>query len=93
MNASLLQIKEKLQKLIKQHQQLQKENEQLKKEVEKREVKINKLNIEAEELHQQIDGLKLKGTTLQPQEKLALQKRIDKYLKEVDVCLQLISKE
>ena len=84
-------IQDKLQLLVKQHQLLQKENGKLKKELEK----ATLLNTEKEQslqnLHQQLDVLKLGSGNLDHAEKLALGKRIDAYLKEIDKCLALLN--
>ncbi len=84
-------IQDKLQLLVKQHQLLQKENGKLKKELEK----ATLLNTEKEQslqnLQQQLDVLKLGSGNLDQAEKLALGKRIDAYLKEIDKCLALLN--
>ena len=84
-------IQDKLQLLVKQHQLLQKENGKLKKELEK----ATLLNTEKEQslqyLQQQLDVLKLGSGNLDHAEKLALGKRIDAYLKEIDKCLALLN--
>lgn len=86
-------IKEKLQKLIKQYQLLQKENLQLKKQVEKQSISLKQHQQTIEQLRQKNDISSVQAHLLNKQEKAALEKRINKYLKEIDTCLTLLSKE
>lgn len=86
-------IKEKLQQLIKQYQQLQKENLQLKKQVEKQSISLKQHQQHIQELQHKKDLSSLQTYLLSKQEKAALEKRINKYLKEIDTCLTLLSKE
>jgi cell division septum initiation protein DivIVA len=79
----LASIKLKLQQLLKQYQLLQKENSQLKKE-------IDRLKEEAS----QSVVLPTKATaisSLSDDEKAALNKKIDGFLKEIEQCLALIN--
>ncbi len=91
--AQLDNIHQKLQQLIKQHQLLQKENVQLKKELEKSVATVQKKSEEIISLQQKMDAIKLNAGTLYPDDKMALQKRIDGYLKEIDHCISLIKAE
>ena len=81
----LLSIHQKLQNLLKQYQLLQKENTQLKKELEK-----NKAQLTTQENTQQAT-FKLNSNGKTDEEKVALEKRIDKYLAEIDKCLLLLN--
>lgn len=83
----LLSIHHKLQNLLKQYQLLQKENTQLKKELEK-----NKAQLTTQENTQQtIATFKLNSNGKTDEEKVALEKTIDKYLAEIDKCLLLLN--
>ncbi len=84
-------IHQKLQQLLKQYQLLQKENAQLKKELEKSTAIIQRKSEEINSLQQKMDVLKLNVGALYPDDKVALQKRIDSYLKEIDKCISLIN--
>ena len=81
----LSSIHQKLQNLLKQYQLLQKENTQLKKELEK-----NKAQLTTQENTQQAT-FKLNSNGKTDEEKVALEKRIDKYLAEIDKCLLLLN--
>lgn len=84
-------IQDKLQQLLRLNSVLHKENQRLKKELEK----AGSLNEEKEQLilslQQKIDTLKLGAGNLNEEEKVALGKRIDVYLKEIDKCLALLN--
>ena len=72
---------------MKQYQLLQKENTQLKKELEK-----NKAQLTTQENTQQtIATFKLNSNGKTDEEKVALEKTIDKYLAEIDKCLLLLN--
>jgi NAD-specific glutamate dehydrogenase len=81
----------KLQNVLKQYQLLQKENVQLKKELEKQQSLISQKSEQLSVLHEQVDILKIgvKGWT--EEEKKALEKRIDLYLKEIEKCLSILN--
>jgi hypothetical protein len=86
-------IKQKLQQLIKQYQQLQKENLQLKLQAEKTVVAIKEKNKTIEELQQKLDAKLLQSNQLSKEDKKSLEKRLDGYLKEINICLSLLNKE
>jgi chromosome segregation ATPase len=86
-------IKDRLQLLVKQYQHLQKENAQLKAEVEKSNTIRKQQQQTIEELKYKIDTAKIQSSQLSREEKAALEKRIDGYLKEINMCLNLLSKE
>ena len=89
-----LQIKsihDKLQQLLKQKSMLQKENQKLTKELEKA-IAVNQDREKSlQTVQQQMDVLKLGSGSLNEEEKSALGKRIDLYLKEIDKCLALLN--
>jgi cell shape-determining protein MreC len=84
-------IQTKLQQLLKQYQLLQKENEQLKNELEENKLQSEATNTIAQNLQQKIDVAGLVTQQNSGAEKAALQKRIDKYLQEIDKCLLLLN--
>ena len=84
-------IQDKLQQLLKQQSILQKENQRLKKDLEK----VGSQNLEkqaiVQSLQEQMDVAKLGTENLTAEEKKALSKRIDGYLKEIDKCFALLN--
>jgi replicative DNA helicase len=93
MQEKITHIKQKLQQLIKQYQQLQKENLQLKSQAEKTVVAIKEKNRTIEELQQKLDTKLIQSNQLTKEDKKALEKRLDGYLKEINTCLSLLNKE
>lgn len=87
----LKDLHSKLHVLLKQYKLLQKENEQLKKEIST--LKTNAINREelANSLQQTIDAGSIVKQQKESIDKLALEKRIDKYLQEIDKCLVLLN--
>lgn len=89
--AQLDKVHQKLQQLLKQHQLLQKENMQLKRDAEKAAETLLKKSEEIIALQQKIDVLKLNTASLYPDDKVALKKRIEGYLSEIDKCMAIIN--
>ncbi len=87
----LASIKTKLQQLLKQYQLLQKENQQLKKELEKTKSTFVSKTEHLESLQKQVDVLQLGSRGLNNEEKAALNKRIDSYLREIEQCIALLN--
>ena len=57
-------------------------------------IKNNKQkNKKIEELQQKIDIKLIQNSQLNKEEKMALEKRLSGYLKEIDTCLMLLNKE
>ncbi len=84
-------IQEKLQLLLRQQQLLLKENQKLKKELERATVLGQEKEAVSQSLQQQVDALKLGGSSRSEEERAVLEKRIDTYLKEIDKCLALLN--
>ena len=84
-------IQDKLQQLLKQQGVLQKENQKLKKDLEKALFATEEKEQTLQAIQQQMDVLKLGSGSLNDEEKNALSKRIDVYLKEIDKCLSLLN--
>lgn len=93
MQEKIRHIKERLQLLVKQYQRLQKENTQLKAELEKSNATCKQQQQTIETLSHKLDTAKIQSSQLSREEKLVLEKRIDGYLKEINMCLNLLSKE
>ncbi len=84
-------IQDKLQQLLKQQALLQRENQRLQKELDKATILSNEKDLSLRSIRQQVDALKLGSGNLTETEKIALGKRIDGYLKEIDKCLALLN--
>ncbi len=84
-------IQDKLQQLLKRQGVLQKENQKLKKDLEKALFATEEKEQTLQAIQQQMDVLKLGSGSLNDEEKNALSKRIDVYLKEIDKCLSLLN--
>ena len=84
-------IQDKLQLLLKQQALLQKENQRLKKELEKAHVLGEEKEQALLNIQQQVDVLRMGSGNLSDNEKNALGKRIDGYLKEIDKCMALLN--
>jgi transcriptional regulator NrdR family protein len=86
----LERIKEKLQKLLKQHVAVMKENSKLRKELESAQQKIEVQQKSADELKQQISILKVSAGEMSEVDKKEFEKRINGYLKEIDRCIAML---
>ena len=84
-------IQDKLQQLLRQQVLLQKENQKLKKELEKAMLDNGEKEQSLQAIRQQVDVIKMGSGNLNDAEKIALSKRIDGYLKEIDKCLALLN--
>jgi predicted nuclease with TOPRIM domain len=87
----LASIKLKLQQLLKQYQLLQKENDRLKKELEKATSNFETKTHQLQNIQQQANVLQFGTQDLDANEKAALAKRIDSYLKEIEQCINLLN--
>jgi predicted nuclease with TOPRIM domain len=88
---NITRIQEKLQLLQKQYYALQKENEKLQQQLQQAQQEkttgIEKIN----ELTRQVELLKVTKTGMSNEDKLAFEKRINTYLKEIDKCIAIMS--
>lgn len=91
LDAHLKSLQNKLVLLVKQNQQLAKQNVSLQKETEQLRTTVIEKNDLLQQLHQQMDILKLSTATLVPAEKKVLEKRIDVYLAEIEKCIALLN--
>ena len=72
---------------------MQKENFQLKNQTEKQSFLLKEQKRSIELLQQKKDIEQIQTSQLSKQDKAVLEKRIDGYLKEVNMCLSLLNKE
>lgn len=84
-------INEKLQLLLKQHQRLKKENERLRGELVAQKQKDQQAQQTIQELHQQIDILKLASGDMSEKDKKEFERKINLYVKEIDKCIAFLS--
>ena len=89
--SNILLIEEKVLQLIKQYKQIQKENLQLLKESRSTKAQLESVTTEKNRLLQQVDAMKINGSTMEESSKKDLEKRINIYLKEIDHCLALLN--
>jgi len=84
-------LQEKLQLLLKNQQHLLRENQRLTADLEKATGMVHQKEEVLRNLQQQLDGLGVSSASgYSGQEKAALEKRINSYLKEIDHCLTLL---
>jgi len=84
-------LQEKLQLLLKNQQQLVRENQRLTADLEKATNMVHQKEEMLRGLQQQLDGFGVSSASgYSDQEKAALEKRINTYLKEIDHCLTLL---
>jgi chromosome segregation ATPase len=91
LNEQLDSLQQKIQQLLKQHQLLQKDQVRLQKELEKKESLLKESEQKIHQLQQHADAVSVGTRVLNTDEKKALNKRIDAYLKEIDHCLSLLN--
>ncbi|MBS1918309.1 MAG: hypothetical protein JST87_18730 [Bacteroidetes bacterium] len=88
---SLQRVNNKLQQLLSQYQSLQKEKEKLERELEKSQLKNKAQLLQLEQLQQQAEVLRLSKNDMDIEEKKALEKRLNQYIKEIDRCITLLN--
>ena len=84
-------VNEKLQQLLKKNTSLQKQNEMLNAEINvlKEKEKDYKTTIEA--ISQKANILQAASGNMSEQEQKEFEKRIDRYIKEIDKCISILS--
>jgi len=87
----LKQITEKLQQVVHRYQVLQKEHEQLSKEVIALRDKEKARLIRIDELEMKVTALQTATGQLNETEKKDVEKRINRYIREIDRCIALLS--
>ncbi len=84
-------IRQKLQLLVKKYQQLQQENAGLREANEELKGKSNQQHLTIENLSHKNTVANIQLSELAPEEKAAIKKKIDYYLKEIDKCIAAIN--
>lgn len=88
---NIKRVNNKLQQLVKQYQVLQKENELYLKELKNLRLENEKGLQYILELKQQVGILKMATGKIDQTGKKELEKNIDRYIKEIDKCIGLLS--
>lgn len=91
LNQQLDSLQQKVQQLLKQYQQLQKNQAKLQKELEKKEALLQEKEQKILLLQQQRAAISVSVSQLDAEEKKALSKKIDAYLREIDNCLAMLN--
>ena len=86
----LKRVHEKILLLLKQYQVLQKENERLKDDLKKMSLRYENISRDAEKYRQQAEVLRLTGRGMEEADKKMLEKRLNKYVREIDKCIALL---
>ncbi|HEV3221523.1 MAG TPA: hypothetical protein VGZ90_01525 [Puia sp.] len=86
----LKRVHEKILLLLKQYQVLQKENERLKDDLKKMSLRYENISRDAEKYRQQAEVLRLTGRGMEESDKKMLEKRLNKYVREIDKCIALL---
>jgi ABC-type iron transport system FetAB ATPase subunit len=87
----LKRITDKLQQVVHRYQLLQKEHEQLNKEVALLRDKEKARLIRIDELEMKMTALQTTTGQLNETEKKEVEKRINRYIREIDRCIALLS--
>ena len=84
-------VLEKLQQLLKKYMLLQKDNETLRNDCSALQKKENEYKMTIEELNQKVNILQAANGNMAEEDQKELEKRIDKYVKEIDNCINILS--
>ncbi|UEG50369.1 hypothetical protein LK994_02625 [Ferruginibacter lapsinanis] len=88
---NITRINAKLQQLLKQHIALKKENEQLKTAFNNSKTQNEKDTEQIQQLQQQVALLKSAAGQMNETDKKVFEKNINRYIKEIDKCIGLLS--
>ena len=88
---SILQLRNKLQLLLKQHSHSQKIIISLKNEHAGLKAQLVKKQEDIERLEAKISSIKISGISQNPDSKKDVENRINGYLKDIDKCLSLLN--
>lgn len=88
---NIKRVNSKLQQLLKQYQLLQKENQQLKMAVKMLSINRDNDELRISELEQQAGILKSAAGKMNEADKKSFEKHIDRYIREIDKCIGLLS--
>lgn len=92
LQTALLGLQEKLQALLKRQLALEKENHQLKGALTEKLLLIDQLEHELKNEQAALITAQMRPTEqMDPAEKAALNKKIDHYIKEIDLCIQQLN--
>jgi hypothetical protein len=86
----LKRVHEKILLLVKQYQGLMKENERLKDDLKKMQIRSETISRDSEKYRQQAEVLRLTGRGMEESDKKMLEKRLNKYVREIDKCIALL---
>jgi chromosome segregation ATPase len=89
-STQLINIQKKLQQLLQQHQFVLKEHEKLKNKLSQLEAEKQNQLQQVAQLNNEINLLKVSLGTADSSAKKEFDKRINKYVKEIDRCLALL---
>lgn len=84
-------INDKLQLLLKSYQQLQKENNRQSQLIKELQQAKEKDNQQISTLHEKISILKAAASKMNETDKKAFEKTINRYLREIDKCIGILS--
>lgn len=84
-------IHDKLQQLLKAYARVQKENDRLKDELQKAKDNEQLLNNRLDEMQQQVTIMKMGTGDLNERDKKEFEKKINRYIKEIDKCISYLS--
>ena len=84
-------INEKLQQLLKKNTSLQKQNEILNAQLNILKEKETDYKATIEAINQKVNILQAASGNMSEQEQKEFEKRIDRYLKEIDKCISILS--
>jgi regulator of replication initiation timing len=85
-------IQGKLQTLVQELILLRKENAKLKQELDQTQLKLQSQQETIQQLHEQTELLKINsGSGLDQESKIALEKKLDQYIREIDKCLSMMN--
>lgn len=91
-NEKLELVYKKLQQLLQQYDQLQKENQQLQAKITKSEEQRKTLSTQLFSMQQKLDVLKIASGQFEESEKKDIEKRINQYIKNIDICIDALMK-
>lgn len=91
LEAHIKLVNEKLQQLLKDHSALKKENISLKEDLKKLQQKEEEYKTTLQELDQKVNILKAATGQMTEADQKEFEKRINRYIKEIDKCIGLLS--
>jgi hypothetical protein len=84
-------INDKLQQFLKAYSRVQKENDRLKDELQKAKDKEILMQQQLEEVFQQVSILKLGNSNMNEKDKKEFERKVNRYIKEIDKCISFLS--